>query len=194
MYRPLPISSKLLNKKWEENNKRIHQEKLKNMQPRVKSNKPAEFFHLKVKSKRDQMLEDRFTEIERENRILLEKMSSIMNKKQNKDGLGEVKSLNTNARKLEMRRITQANQALLRRLQEKSPCYNSQQWEEDRKKTERRLKNICEFPYLTNRDKSTPVSMKKTRKISPISKQSVFKKGIAIADKHFVVEVRKNKR
>jgi E3 ubiquitin-protein ligase TRIP12 len=194
MNRPQPVSNKILFKKWEENNKRIHQEKLKNMQARVNSGKPAQFFHLKFKAKRDQMLEDRFTEIERENRILLEKMSSIMNKKHSKDSSNEVKSLNTKARRLEMRRIAIENQALLKRLQDRSPCYNTQQWEEERKKTERRLKNICEFPYIGVRDKSTPAQFKKPHKLSPIGKQGIFKKGVAIGERHFVVEIRKNKR
>jgi hypothetical protein len=34
--------------------------------------------HLKAKSKKQQLLEERFTEIERENRILLEKMTNIL--------------------------------------------------------------------------------------------------------------------
>lgn len=34
--------------------------------------------HLKSKPKKNQMLEERYTEIERENRILLEKMTNIL--------------------------------------------------------------------------------------------------------------------
>lgn len=194
MHRSIPISNKILSKKWEENNHRIHTEKLKNMQPRVNSGRPQEFSHLKYKAKRDQMLEDRFTEIERENRILLEKMSSIMNKKQQKDGGFALKSLNKVARKEEMRRITMDNQALLKRLQEKSPCYSTHQWEEDRRMTEKRLKNMGDFPYNSGRNVSTPVSYKKPRKLSPIFKSIVYKKGVAIGDKHFLIEIHRNKK
>ena len=193
MNRGVPVKNKVLTKKWAENVQRIHMLKLKNMHARVNSGRPAEFYHLKIKAKREQMLEDRFTEIERENRILLEKMSSIMNKRQNKDLGNEVKSLNTNARKVELRRITIENQAMLKRLQEKSPCYNTHQWEEDRKRTEKRLKDICEFPYIGFRGKSTPVHLKKPRKLSPVDKSTVFKKGVAINDKHFVVEITKGR-
>ena len=193
MNRGVPVKNKVLTKKWAENIQRIHMLKLKNMQARINSGRPAEFYHLKIKAKREQMLEDRFTEIERENRILLEKMSSIMNKRQNKDLGNEVRSLNTNARKVESRRITIENQAMLKRLQEKSPCYNTHQWEEERKRTEKRLRYICEFPYIGFRGKSTPVQFKKPRKLSPVDKSTVYKKGIAINDKHFVVEITKGR-
>jgi hypothetical protein len=127
MHRAIPVSSKILSKRWEENNQRIHAEKLKNIQGRVNTGSPAKFSHLRFKAKRDQILEDRLTEIERENRILLEKMSSIMSKRQSKEGSLAVRSLNRTARKERMRRITLDNQALLKRLQEKSPCYNTHQ-------------------------------------------------------------------
>ncbi len=64
----------------------------------------------------------RYTEIERENRILLEKMSNIMQK--NKPNLYnpnrvEKASLNRVQRKNELMKITVENQAILKRLQEK---------------------------------------------------------------------------
>jgi hypothetical protein len=194
MHRAIPVSNKILSKKWEENNHRIHAEKLRRMQPRVNSGQPLEFAHLKFKSKREQMLEDRFTEIERENRILLEKMSSIMNKRQKGGPGGATRSLNKVARNEQMRKISLDNQALLKRLQEKSPCYSTHQWEEDRRQTEKRLKNLCEFPYMLGRGMSTPASHKKPRKLSPIKPGTVYKQGVAVGSKHFVVEIYKDKR
>ena len=194
MHRAIPVSNKILSKKWEENNQRIHTEKLKNMQSRVKSSKPTKLKHLKFKAKKEQMLEERFTEIERENRILLEKMSSIMNKKKKEGKDAEVKSLNKNSRKEEMRRITMENQALLKRLQERTPCYNTHQWDEDRRKTEKRLQNMCEFPYLLGRDSSTPLTFKRPRKLSPLSKLKVFKRTVEISGSTYKVEVIRSKK
>jgi hypothetical protein len=76
----------------------------------------------------------RYTEIERENRILLEKMSNIMQK--NKPGLYnpnrvEKASLNRVQRKNELMKITVENQAILRRLQEKQPTYSVTKWTSD---------------------------------------------------------------
>ena len=195
MHRSIPVGNKLLSKRWEESNHRIHEEKLKRMQPRINSGSPAKFSHLKFKAKREQLLEDRFTEIERENRILLEKMSSIMNKKKGTGNCLAVKSLNKTARKEQIRRITIDNHALQKRLEERNPCYNTHQWEEDRRKTEKRLKNMCEFPYnLGSRGGSTPLHSKKPRKLTPMSKSVVFKKGVAIDNKYFLIEIHKNKK
>ena len=194
MHRALPVSNKILSKKWEEKNQRIHTEKLKSMQARVKSNKPVEFEHLKFKAKREQLLEDRFTEIERENRILLEKMSVIVSKKKGKNFGLEPKSLNGFSRKEEMRRITLENHALLKRLQDKSPCYNSHQWEEDRKKIEKRLQNMCEFPYKLGRGGSTPVHFNRPKKLIPISKRKNFSKKVELRGEVYRVEIKRNKR
>ena len=76
----------------------------------------------------------RYTEIERENRILLEKMSNIMQNP--KPALYnpmrvEKASLNRNQRKKELMKITVENQAILRRLQEKQPTYSVTKWTRD---------------------------------------------------------------
>ena len=99
---------------------------------------------------------ERYTEIERENRILLEKMTNIL---QNPKGIsnanphisniggvsvqvaqpvaptasammypGYKKSLNREARKRELMKITRENQVILKRLQEKKPNYNVTKW------------------------------------------------------------------
>jgi len=87
MHRAIPVGSKLLNRKWEEKEREIHIRKLKEIKAQVAIREPTKFKHLKKKLKRTQMLEgngtpaeniDRYTEIERENRILLEKMTNIM--------------------------------------------------------------------------------------------------------------------
>ncbi len=96
------------------------------------------------------MLEDRYTEIERENRILLEKMTNIMQNKTLYGSAGNImkKSLNKEARKRELLKITMENQSILRRLQDKNSYYNVSKWENDEISRKRMLSNICEYPYL----------------------------------------------
>ena len=48
------------------------------------------------------------------------------------------------ARKHELIRITQENQAILRRIQTTQPVYNHQQWEEAYRRNELYLRNACE--------------------------------------------------
>lgn len=106
MYRVIPVGSKLLQRRWDQKEREIHKSKLREMKPSVDVKEPVQFRHIKKKLKKNQMLEgikiclfhniiciscwqinnlqfnfiyiDRYTEIERENRILLEKMTHIM--------------------------------------------------------------------------------------------------------------------
>jgi len=56
------------------------------------------------------------------------------------------RSLNRNVRHREMQRITDENENMLKRLQEKQSCYNVYDWEVDRKKQVKMLKKICYYP------------------------------------------------
>ncbi|CDW81952.1 UNKNOWN [Stylonychia lemnae] len=171
MYRAIPTSNKLLQKKWADKEREIHLSKLREIKPTVEIREPSQYKHLKKKLKKTQMLEDRYTEIERENRILLEKMTNIM-QNNNKNAsfplsagsvnaiqtastqsttqaLGlQKKSLNREARKRELLKITMENQAFLRRLQDKQPNYNVYRWEEEEQDRKKILKNICEYDYI----------------------------------------------
>ena len=88
------VSSKLLDRKWRERDQLIHKRKLREVQSaiRTQQSKPFQPQMNMRNAKKDAMLESkyqigtnynlfiigRYTEIERENRILLEKMSNIM--------------------------------------------------------------------------------------------------------------------
>ncbi|CDW80981.1 UNKNOWN [Stylonychia lemnae] len=56
------------------------------------------------------------------------------------------KSLNRGIRQKEFQRITNENEQLLRRLQDRQSFYNVFQWEIDRKKQEQILKKLCYYP------------------------------------------------
>ena len=78
MFRGIPSTSKLLQKKWAEKEKEIHKRKLKEVRGQMHIVPPAEQKHLTTRSKPDLLKEERFTEIERENKLLLDKMTRIM--------------------------------------------------------------------------------------------------------------------
>ena len=82
----------------------------------------------------------RYNEIERENQMLLTKMTKIMEKTNGIFGNNEKRSLNKENRKRELMRITMENQAILRRLQEKQSNYNVIKWEEQRMENEELIK------------------------------------------------------
>ena len=61
--------------------------------------------------------------------------------------LGFKKSLNREARKRELMKITRENQVILKRLQEKKPNYNVTRWVHEDNERRKILNNICEYPY-----------------------------------------------
>lgn len=99
--------------------------------------------------KKQMLLEDKFTEIERENRLLLEKITTTMNKRA---GEGERermnKSLNSNFRKKQLQNIEIENARLLKRLQEKKSDYDTGKLKEEWKKQKAVIKNIANYPLI----------------------------------------------
>ena len=57
------------------------------------------------------------------------------------------KSLNRDARKRELMKITMENQKILQRLQERGATYNVTNWAKENEKRKKLLNNICEYPY-----------------------------------------------
>merc|ERR1719235_461235 len=55
-------------------------------------------------------------------------------------------SLNRDLRKTELMRITQENQAILKRIQKAQPVYNHVAWEDAYRKSGAYLRNTCEYP------------------------------------------------
>jgi hypothetical protein len=64
-------------------------------------------------------------------------------------------SMTKDARKHDLIRITQENQAILRRIQTAAPVYNHLQWEESHRRNELYLRNACEYPVVL-RQQSAP--------------------------------------
>ena len=66
-------------KQWRRYTSGLHKRRLRAARPAIDTRAPRRFGHIQYKAKKERLQEERFTEIERENRILLEKMHRIMN-------------------------------------------------------------------------------------------------------------------
>jgi hypothetical protein len=53
MYRAIPVGSKLLQRKWDQQNRDIHIGKLREAKPSVDVREPAQFKHIKKKLKKN---------------------------------------------------------------------------------------------------------------------------------------------
>merc|ERR1719419_799731 len=81
MDRALPCGSKICARRTEQRRLDLHRARVRNVRPLVDTSEPmaVQMDHVRNNLKREQMLEERYSEIDRENRILLRKMSEIMN-------------------------------------------------------------------------------------------------------------------
>ncbi len=131
MYRVMPVQSKVIEKKLQNIQHEYHERRMREVKSCLDERAQGTLQNAgttKVKQirnyKKEQMMEARFTEIERDNRILLERMTSIMkNGRGNRPNTQQAKtqsprkSLNNDKRKLSLMRITLENQLILKRLQ-----------------------------------------------------------------------------
>ena len=97
--------------------------------PRNSVSNHPKYRHIIDNKKRDQLIEgnyqiERFTEIERENRILLEKMHKIMQTENQTYSHRIKKSLNFSQRVRNQRKISKENLDLLKKLKSKKSFYN----------------------------------------------------------------------
>ncbi|EDV21223.1 uncharacterized protein TRIADDRAFT_60218 [Trichoplax adhaerens] len=104
--------------------------------------------HLHTKLKKIQTEEERLAEIEKDNRLLLEKMSGIMRTRGRIDNVNSYdhKSLNKIKRQRDMLRVTSENQQILKRISAKEPHYKHQAWDDDWRKNQQFMENITRFP------------------------------------------------
>jgi hypothetical protein len=133
----------------------MHRDRIKKMQSQIDTTVPAvcHLEHLRNNLKREQLMEERYYTIDRENKLLLSKMSEIMRPQTERSDRAKSApsgppSLNRDSRKTELMRITQENQAILKRIQQAQPVYNHVLWEDSYRRSGRYLKNSAEYPVV----------------------------------------------
>ncbi|CAF0950822.1 unnamed protein product [Brachionus calyciflorus] len=143
-----PVASKLLQKRWDENQFGRHRHHVNIAKPEIDSSPPVTFMHLHLKLKKLQLEEERLATIERDNRILLEKMSHTMRTKGQLDNKNDVvfKSLSRNRREREMLRIAKENMNMLKRIHNKKPAISTDKLDQDWRQTLKFMDNISHFP------------------------------------------------
>lgn len=144
----LPTHNKLLQKRWDTTYYNEHRRKVRDAAPMVDTKAPPTYMHLHLKLKKLQLEEERLATIERDNRILLEKMSYIMRTRGRVDNRNnyEYKSLNREKRQRELLRVTKENQAILYRINMRKPEYSHIRWQEEWEENQRFMDNISHYP------------------------------------------------
>ncbi|XP_069858013.1 sperm axonemal maintenance protein CFAP97D1-like isoform X2 [Dipodomys merriami] len=107
-----------------------HRHKVQNAQPLVDTRAPPTFSHLHLKLKRLKLEEERLSVIDRDNRLLLQKVASAMRNKRQTDGRisSRNQSLPREKRKQELHRMQKENKVILERITNAQPRYRAQRW------------------------------------------------------------------
>lgn len=132
---------------------------------------------------------EKFTEIERENRILLEKMHRIMRKHEVPIRSVDKQSLNYERRKKNYQRINQENKDIYDRLVKKQSAYSRKKYASERRTVENRLAMISIF-----NKPSRPSPKRQSKRISEDIldlKYLVLKKSVVINYRQFIIEIYK---
>lgn len=187
-----------------------HRERVRSVQPSSDMTAPATMGmnHFRTNLKRERLLEDRYMEIDRENQVLLKKMSEAMKKPSAyklKEPDNKPASLNRMGRKVELTRITQENQRMLKAIQNTKPVYDTKKWEDNYKKSEVLLKNCCSYPIITRLPKvaSSPSILMSIEPedagatgasgsfaaAAEDDRKFVLKEGMRIGEKYFLLEM-----
>ncbi|CAM9266611.1 unnamed protein product [Choristocarpus tenellus] len=149
--RAIPVANKACHERYVQKCQDHHRQKLATMKSTIDNQPPSSMrkTHVKNNAKKQQIMEDRYAQIERDNRLLLEKMSHIMRKggvdNQNHT-LKYAKSLNREARKRELHKITRENQRILLAIQRSEPFYDHVKWAEEAQQNTLYMRNICQLP------------------------------------------------
>jgi len=107
--------------------------------------------------------------IEFDNRLILERLAKVMQHKSIDNDAPRAKSIGrSQARRLELQRITQENQRLLKRIQETEPAYNHLEWEEDAKKRATYIANMSEYAEQNMKITMPTILPKRHGQLSPL--------------------------
>lgn len=143
-----PCQNKLLQSRWDKQYYEAHRRKVASAGPTVDTKAPRTFLHLHLKLKKLQLEGERLATIERDNRILLEKMAYIMRTEgriNNKNDY-EYKSLNRGLRERAHLRIAQENQGVLKRIMLGQAQYDHFKWHQDWEENQRYIDLISHYP------------------------------------------------
>ena len=153
--------NRTLGARWDKKIQELHRSKVRTAKPAVKDNwkglRPhdprPQYGHMIYNGKKAMLQEERFATIEYENSLLLGKMRRIMQVGTAASNPGvyvadEVppRSLNEGWRRRELRRITEDNLGIVRRIQDCPPSYDQAAWERQERKRREHKERISRFP------------------------------------------------
>ncbi|XP_071967916.1 sperm axonemal maintenance protein CFAP97D1 isoform X2 [Engystomops pustulosus] len=123
--------------------------------PEVDNKPPRIFLHHHIHMGKVQMEQERLAVIEKENRLLMEKIAHIMRTRGVLDNWNNslFRSHNSSRRNREIVRITAENQAIHKRIQDSKPNYDHKKWEKEWKASRKYLQNTSSYHNMPRANK-----------------------------------------
>ncbi|KAK2958679.1 putative KIAA1430 like protein [Blattamonas nauphoetae] len=144
-----PVSNKILARKWKDMDDERHRKNLSQIKSSIDNKPPKKYSHLDTRLKKKQMEEERNSQIQRDNTILLAKMAEIATS----DGLidnsppeKESSSLNYPYKKRESERIEEENQKLLGVMLKQKGVMDFRSMDRDWEKNKTYASQIRQYP------------------------------------------------
>ncbi|KAL7865958.1 hypothetical protein SRHO_G00112050 [Serrasalmus rhombeus] len=175
-YQPvLPCINKYLQYKWDKSCYEMHRKRVQSAKATINTTPPLVYGHLLVKRKKQTLEEERLSTIQRENHMLLDKISHIMRTTGRIDCRNDYvkKSLCSDKRQRDLLQIVKENQQIFRRLSQCTPLYSVQLWQEQWLDTLNLMESIGRFPRLSSTQTSSAGSPQ--RQVA-LSKEKAAKK------------------
>ncbi|CAF0818871.1 unnamed protein product [Didymodactylos carnosus] len=120
---------------------------VRDARPMIDSRPPRTYMHLHMKLKKLQLEEERLATVERDNRILLEKMSTIMRttgRVENRNDYNP-KSLNHEKRRRELLRVSKENSTMIKRITNRKADTSREAWERNWSQNMNYANNISKY-------------------------------------------------
>jgi hypothetical protein len=152
-FRELPVGNRLCVAASRQRDLESHRTRIISHQPLVDDAPPKTHYLNINRAKKDQLTAEMCEKIDRENRILLRKMTEIIHT-HTLDVIGPSysRSLNEGVRKRERAKIMSENNAILSRITARSAYYHRGEWAQHREKHGAYLQNMKEKPIADPKD------------------------------------------
>ena len=140
---------------------------------------PPRAHPLSNKREKDKLRE--FANIEFDNKLLLERLAKVVQQKTIDNEIHKSvamhaqfkKKLGLTKKRLEMQKLTEENQRLLKRIQEVPPAYNHLEWEEEAKQRDIVKRNMAPHPEFYERQDKEAATKKLARQRSKAGLPSI---------------------
>lgn len=164
-----PCANRYLQKKWDGSDYDKHLDSLSKIKASIDTTAPQTYMHMHLKPKKLQLEEERLAVIERDNRILLEKISNVMRTKGRVDNQNDYPfcSLNREKRQREMLRVVHENKQVIKRVLETEAEFNLPKLEREWQDTLKTMDMMAHYPkdwWLLSKSKTTVPNGEKSQR------------------------------